>query len=80
MSANNFGFEVKPSDKSFIYIRKNNDPRIDPWEILVSTLVNRLPDIAFSTNFKRRPSCQTLSNAFDISRKMPLLSRPSSSD
>ena len=30
-SANNFGFEVKPSDKSLIKIRENNGPRIDPW-------------------------------------------------
>ena len=28
--ANNFGFEVKSSDKSLIQIRKNNGPRTDP--------------------------------------------------
>ena len=39
----------------------------------------RLPDKPFCFNLKRRPSCQTLSNALDISRKTPVVSRPSSS-
>ena len=28
--ANNFGLDAKSSDKSFMYIRKNNDPSIEP--------------------------------------------------
>ena len=39
-SANNFEFDVKPSDKSLIQIIKNNGPRIDPWGILASTFVH----------------------------------------
>ena len=30
---------------------------------------NKLPDIPFSCNLKIRPSCQTLSNAFEMSKK-----------
>ena len=41
---------------------------------------SKLPDIPFCFNLKMRPSCQTLSNAFDISRKTPLTSNPSSND
>ena len=37
--ANNFGFEVKQSDKSLIYIRKNNGSIMDPWGTPGSTLV-----------------------------------------
>ena len=33
---------------------------------------NKLPDIPFSCNLNIIPSCQTLSNAFAISRKIPL--------
>ena len=33
-----------------------------------------LPDVPFCFNLKMRSSCQTLSNAFDISRKTPLTS------
>ena len=36
------------------------------------------PNIRFSCNSKSKPSCQTLSNALDISRKTPLTSWPSS--
>ena len=36
--------------------------------------VNKLPDIPFSWNLNIRPSCQTLSNAFEMSRKTPLTS------
>ena len=102
-SANNLGFEDKPSDKSLIWIRKNNAPRIDFWGTLTSILVQdeccpfkttfcflwykkwvitykRLPNIPCYFNLKRRPSCQTLSNALDISKKTPVVSRPSSSD
>ena len=39
LSVNNFGFEVKPSDKPLIEIRKNNGPRIDPLGTPGSTLV-----------------------------------------
>ena len=38
-SANNFGFDVKSSDKSLIQIRKNNGPRIDLWGTPASILV-----------------------------------------
>ena len=38
-SANNLGFEVKPSDKSLIWIRKNHGSRIDPWGTPASILV-----------------------------------------
>ena len=38
-SANNLGFEVKPSGKSLIQIRKNNRPRVDPWRTPASILV-----------------------------------------
>ena len=41
---------------------------------------NNLPDIPFSCNLKIKPSCQTLLNAFEISRKTPLTSSPSSND
>ena len=37
--ANNFGFEVKQSDKSLIYIRKNNGSIMDLWGTPTSTLV-----------------------------------------
>ena len=30
---------------------------------------NKLPDIPFSCNFNIKPSCQTLSNAFEMSKK-----------
>ena len=36
------------------------------------------PDIPFCCNLKSKPSCQTLSNALDISRKTRLTSWPSS--
>ena len=39
-----------------------------------------LPDIPFCFSLKRRPLCQTLSNALDISIKMPLVLRPLSSN
>ena len=35
---------------------------------------NKLPDIPFSYNLNIRPSCQTLSSAFEMSRKIPLTS------
>ena len=41
---------------------------------------NRFPDIPFCFKLERRPLCQTLLNALDMSRKTPLVSRPSSSD
>ena len=41
---------------------------------------SKLPDIPFCFNFKMRPSSQTLSNAFNISRKTPLTSNPLSND
>ena len=41
---------------------------------------SKLPDIPFRFNLKKRPSCQTLSNAFHISRKSPLTLNPSSTD
>ena len=44
------------------------------------TRFSKLPDIPFCFNFKTRPLCQTLSNTFDISRKTPLTSHPSSND
>ena len=37
-------------------------------------IFSKLPDIPFCFNFKMRPSCQTVPNAFDISRKTPLTS------
>ena len=33
---------------------------------------NKLPDIPFSCNLNIRPSCQTLSNSFEMSSKTPL--------
>ena len=41
---------------------------------------NNFPDIPFCSNLKMRPACQTLSNAFDMSRKTPQTSYLSSSD
>ena len=41
---------------------------------------NNLADIPFCSNLKMRPACQTLSNAFHMSRKTPRTSYPSSSD
>ena len=38
---------------------------------------NKCPDIPFCFHLKTKPLCQTLSNAFDISRKT---SNPSSND
>ena len=40
LSANNFGFKVKSSDKSLIQIRKNNAPRTDPWGTPASMLTH----------------------------------------
>ena len=39
-SANNFGLEVKPSDKSLILIRKNSGLSIDSWRTPTSTLAH----------------------------------------
>ena len=36
--ANNLGIDGKSSDKSLIYIRNNNGPRITPWGTLASTI------------------------------------------
>ena len=41
---------------------------------------SKLPNIPFCFNSKMRPQYQTLSNAFDISRKIPLTSTPKSND
>ena len=41
---------------------------------------SKFPDIPLSFNFNNKPSCQTLSKAFDMSRKTPLTSQPSSND
>ena len=41
---------------------------------------NNLPDIPFCFNLKMRPSCKTLSCAFDMSRNTPQTSYPSSKD
>ena len=41
---------------------------------------NTFPDILLSFNFNNKPSCQTLSKAFDMSRKTLLNSQPSSND
>ena len=41
---------------------------------------NNFPDIPFCSNLKMRPSFQTLSNAFDMSKTTPRTSYPSSSD
>ena len=96
-SAKSLVLEDKPSDKSLIYIKNNNGPRMEPWGTPALTLVhkedcpfnttlcflfvkkcfktfNKFPDIPFSYNLKIRPSCQTLSNAFEMSRKTPLTS------
>ena len=35
---------------------------------------NKLPDILYSCNLNIAPSCQNLSNAFEMSRKTPLAS------
>ena len=43
-------------------------------------IFSKLRDIPFCFNLKMGPSCQTLSNAFDMSRKAPLTSNPSSKD
>ena len=39
-----------------------------------------LPEIPFCFSLKIIPLCQTLSNAFEISRKTPLTSKPSPKD
>ena len=39
-----------------------------------SKIFSKLPDIPFCFNLKTRPSCITLSNAFDISRNTPRIS------
>ena len=39
---------------------------------------NNLPDVSFCFNVKMRPSCSTLSNAFDMSRYKPQTLYPSS--
>ena len=41
---------------------------------------NNFPDIPFCSNLKMRPSFQTLSNAFDMSKTTPRTSYSSSSD
>ena len=38
---------------------------------------SELPDIPFSCNLNIRPWCQALTNAFEMSRKIPLISKPS---
>ena len=38
--ANNLGFETKFSGKSFMYIKKSNGPRIEPWGTPASTFVH----------------------------------------
>ena len=40
LSANNLGFENKFSGKSFIYIKKSNGPRIEPWGTSASAFVH----------------------------------------
>ena len=39
-SANNLGYETKFSGKSFMYIKKSNGPRIEPWGTPTSTFVH----------------------------------------
>ena len=39
-SAKSFGFVLRLSDKSLIYIRKNNGPKIEPCGTPASTLVH----------------------------------------
>ena len=40
-SAKSFGFVIKLSDKSLMYIRKNNGPNIEAWGTLASILVHK---------------------------------------
>ena len=49
----------------FLFLRKS------------SKIFSKLPDMPFCFNWKKRPSCHTLSNAFDISRNTPRISWPS---
>ena len=62
--------ETCPFNKTlcFLFLRKSHKT------------FSKLLDIPFCFNLKMRPSCQTLSNAFDISRKTPLTSNPLSND
>ena len=39
-SANNLGFETEFAGKSFMYIKKSNGPRIEPWGTPASTFVH----------------------------------------
>ena len=41
---------------------------------------NRFPEIPFNDSLRSNPSCHTLSKTFDISKKTPLTSSPSSDD
>ena len=52
----------------FLFLRKSHK------------IFSKLPDIPFCFDLKMNPLCQTLSNAFDISRKTPLTSNPLSND
>ena len=43
-------------------------------------IFSKFPDIPLSFNFNNKPSCQTLSKAFDMSRKTALTSQSPSND
>ena len=62
--------ETCPFNKTlcFLFLRKSHKR------------LSKLPDIPFHFSLKIGPSCQTLSNAFNISRKTPITSKPSSND
>ena len=62
--------ETCPFNKTlcFLFLRKSHEG------------FSKLPDTPFYLNLKMRPSCQALSNAFDISKKTSLTSNLSSND
>ena len=62
--------EICPFNKTLCFLFRRKSHKRD----------SNLPDIPFCFNLKMRPSCLTLSSAFDISRKIPPTSNPSSND
>ena len=85
-SANSFAFEFKQltlGERPLWHLAMTNVDRLT--QLYCFLLLNKSfikvissPDIPFCCNLKSKPSCQTLSNALDISRKTPLTSWPSS--
>ena len=80
-SANSFTVDVMSTDRSLIYIGKNNGPKMDPcgtpfrtnlWNLFVKKLLissSNASEIPTDLSLKITPTCHTLSKALTYPKK-----------